>query len=571
MKNGGKLSPYSNIESGMVPTRSSYVEKNTDKSAEELKIRRDQYVKPAFTMAGADVYKFNNAYSTHHPETGEIVRSTNLDTIRRNLGLLPSHTYKPPEFRHYERGVESGQNYNYTLRSLWLKYLYGIESPLKMDYATGKVWGTGFNFDGDPFKIKKNEAMAAWDFFHNIYYGKDTNYIAKHMENEIKHKLKQSPLGDPSVTTGKNIESIENLRKQYPHIDILKHPAMSNLIGGRKITSFDTFGRIRPLSETDKPKNLLKTANTHNAFMKQEREYELLRQELETWALFDKYWGKTAEYQNQIPETQRWAEWLARSPVIQHQPEWLGGWFGENLKGFATGGLLRRNRNTSSCSIGGPGYGRGAGSRFANGGRIKEWSTKYPDLYKLAMSNMSPEVLDYLFDNQGFSLNDVKIGKYTFPQDWHISDISSYLKNPQEFHFENLKTRKNRYSLYPSDVNKAVFRELSVGDAKLTKAGNKGWFMTNTENMLEGLPSNFSLRGIAQGKELISSADIVISIGGGSGTLGEMVIAYQQKIPIYSFENSGGISKMYCNKFIDSRKHDIIHSLKSINDFKKLL
>jgi uncharacterized protein (TIGR00725 family) len=70
---------------------------------------------------------------------------------------------------------------------------------------------------------------------------------------------------------------------------------------------------------------------------------------------------------------------------------------------------------------------------------------------------------------------------------------------------------------------------------------------------------------------LISSADIVVSIGGGSGTLGEMVIAYQQRIPIYSFEKSGGISKEYCNKFIDSRNHDIVHPLKSIDDFRKLL
>jgi len=78
-------------------------------------------------------------------------------------------------------------------------------------------------------------------------------------------------------------------------------------------------------------------------------------------------------------------------------------------------------------------------------------------------------------------------------------------------------------------------------------------------------------RGGGREFTLISSADFVVSIGGGSGTLGEMIIAYQQKIPIYSFANSGGISSEYSNKYIDSRKYDVIHPLNNINEFRKLI
>ena len=57
---------------------------------------------------------------------------------------------------------------------------------------------------------------------------------------------------------------------------------------------------------------------------------------------------------------------------------------------YGLGGLLRRNKRTTACSIGGPGYGRGAGSRFnfggliqefQEGGDVPEWAEKHPNLY----------------------------------------------------------------------------------------------------------------------------------------------------------------------------------------------
>lgn len=51
------------------------------------------------------------------------------------------------------------------------------------------------------------------------------------------------------------------------------------------------------------------------------------------------------------------------------------------------------------------------------------------------------------------------------------------------------------------------------------------------------------------------SADGVIVVGGGSGTLSEMCAAYMHKKPIVALKNSGGMAEQYADRYIDHRKN----------------
>ena len=51
------------------------------------------------------------------------------------------------------------------------------------------------------------------------------------------------------------------------------------------------------------------------------------------------------------------------------------------------------------------------------------------------------------------------------------------------------------------------------------------------------------------------SADGVIVIGGGSGTLSEICAAYMYKKPIVALKNSGGTASKYADQFLDHRKN----------------
>lgn len=53
---------------------------------------------------------------------------------------------------------------------------------------------------------------------------------------------------------------------------------------------------------------------------------------------------------------------------------------------------------------------------------------------------------------------------------------------------------------------------------------------------------------------LINSADGIISIGGGSGTLTELSIAYMNAIPIVAMQGSGGWSDKLIGEYLDNRK-----------------
>ena len=67
-------------------------------------------------------------------------------------------------------------------------------------------------------------------------------------------------------------------------------------------------------------------------------------------------------------------------------------------------------------------------------------------------------------------------------------------------------------------------------------------------------------RGGGREMSLVLSCDCVIALGGGSGTLTEIAIAYQAGIPIVVIEKTGGWSDKLTNIYLDARKRIKIES-----------
>ncbi len=61
-------------------------------------------------------------------------------------------------------------------------------------------------------------------------------------------------------------------------------------------------------------------------------------------------------------------------------------------------------------------------------------------------------------------------------------------------------------------------------------------------------------RGGGRELSLILSCDAVIALGGGSGTLTEIAIAYQANIPVVVLEGTGGWSDKLAGTYLDERK-----------------
>jgi uncharacterized protein (TIGR00725 family) len=74
--------------------------------------------------------------------------------------------------------------------------------------------------------------------------------------------------------------------------------------------------------------------------------------------------------------------------------------------------------------------------------------------------------------------------------------------------------------------------------------------------------------GIGFARDFITaySADGVIIIGGGIGTLMEAGAAYMKKKPIVAMIGSGGTADMYAGKYLDERKHVKILAAKTPKD-----
>jgi len=63
--------------------------------------------------------------------------------------------------------------------------------------------------------------------------------------------------------------------------------------------------------------------------------------------------------------------------------------------------------------------------------------------------------------------------------------------------------------------------------------------------------------GIGLARDFLNalSADGVIIIGGGSGTLSEACAAYMHKKPIVAIKNTGGIAEIFTDKYLDHRQN----------------
>lgn len=69
---------------------------------------------------------------------------------------------------------------------------------------------------------------------------------------------------------------------------------------------------------------------------------------------------------------------------------------------------------------------------------------------------------------------------------------------------------------------------------------------------------------------LVNSCDAIICIGGGSGTLNEMTIAYMAEIPIITMKNSGGWSEKLANSYLDARKRVLIREASDAKEAVKM-
>lgn len=70
------------------------------------------------------------------------------------------------------------------------------------------------------------------------------------------------------------------------------------------------------------------------------------------------------------------------------------------------------------------------------------------------------------------------------------------------------------------------------------------------------------------GRELVLAlaCDAIITVGGGSGTLTEVAIAYQADIPVIAITDTGGWSEKLADQYLDDRKRRKILSAKSAEE-----
>jgi hypothetical protein len=69
---------------------------------------------------------------------------------------------------------------------------------------------------------------------------------------------------------------------------------------------------------------------------------------------------------------------------------------------------------------------------------------------------------------------------------------------------------------------------------------------------------------------IIHSADAIIAIGGGSGTMGEIALAYMYKKPVIAISGTGGWANKLEGKYIDERKKTKIISVKTAKEAVRL-
>lgn len=80
------------------------------------------------------------------------------------------------------------------------------------------------------------------------------------------------------------------------------------------------------------------------------------------------------------------------------------------------------------------------------------------------------------------------------------------------------------------------------------------------EDLSSIIVSTGMMRGGGREYSLTLSCDGIITIGGGTGTLTEVAMAYQAKIPVVAMKNTGGWSEKLAGQYMDSRKRFAILS-----------
>ena len=76
--------------------------------------------------------------------------------------------------------------------------------------------------------------------------------------------------------------------------------------------------------------------------------------------------------------------------------------------------------------------------------------------------------------------------------------------------------------------------------------------------------------GFARNSINVLSGDIVVAIGGGSGTLSEIAYAWGYGKPIIAFENAIGWSAKLAGQKLDNRRNDYIIGVKGISEFQEI-
>jgi len=77
--------------------------------------------------------------------------------------------------------------------------------------------------------------------------------------------------------------------------------------------------------------------------------------------------------------------------------------------------------------------------------------------------------------------------------------------------------------------------------------------------------------GFARNSVLVLSADILIALGGGAGTLNEISYAWQYSKKVFCYTGTEGWSKKLANQNLDSRKEDLLIGFKTLDELSKLM
>ena len=77
--------------------------------------------------------------------------------------------------------------------------------------------------------------------------------------------------------------------------------------------------------------------------------------------------------------------------------------------------------------------------------------------------------------------------------------------------------------------------------------------------------------GFARNALVVRSADAIVAVGGGAGTLSELAFAWQTTHPIIALVPSGGWAQILAGDRIDDRRSDTVLPAQTIEDVERLL